>query len=128
MSRALCAVKNMSQKNNFTISDFKSWPVLIKGDNQKQVANYLWYHEGLYTDLPFGYLDSTLTDFFANPDHQNRSQHHTPSIIEMQFAPRKYYPRPNQTVSPVIDPIVGEAKVGVLRASHKIFNSEARIC
>ena len=64
-------------------SDYDSWPVLYKG-NQKQMANLLWYEEGLYVDLPFGYIDN-LTEFYDQSGVISYVQ-------KVRFPPRLYYP------------------------------------
>ena len=56
-----------------------TWPTLYKA-GEKQVANMLWLEEGLYADLPFGYVDN-LTEFYSSDSIQH--------VQQVKFPPRQ---------------------------------------
>ncbi len=68
------------------VGNSESWPTLIKG-GQRQVANLLWHQEGLYVDLPFGYVHN-LTQFFSMSSSSEVIHH----VHKVRFPPRLYYP------------------------------------
>ena len=41
---------------SFCLEYNNTWPVIYKS-GEKQMANLLWYNEGLFVDLPHGYVD-----------------------------------------------------------------------
>ena len=41
---------------SFSLEHNNTWPVIYKS-GEKQMANLLWYNEGLFVDLPHGYVD-----------------------------------------------------------------------
>ena len=50
------------------------------------MANLLWYEEGLYVDLPYGYV-SNVTELYHESDQTQT--HHAQKV---RFPPRVYYP------------------------------------
>ena len=83
------AIKSFAGHFLFSL-DYESWPVLYKG-GQKQMANLLWYEEGLYVDLPFGYIDN-MTEFY---DHSGVISY----VQKVRFPPRLYYPVSSDTTA-----------------------------
>ena len=55
-----------------------TWPTLYKA-GEKQVANMLWFEEGLYADLPYGYVDN-LTEFYTSENNKH--------VQQVKFPPR----------------------------------------
>ena len=55
-----------------------TWPTLYKA-GEKQVANMLWFEEGLYADLPYGYVDN-LTEFYTSENNKH--------VQQVKFTPR----------------------------------------
>merc|ERR1712109_87072 len=71
-----------------------TWPTLYKA-GEKQVANMLWFEEGLYADLPYGYVDN-LTEFYTSENNKH--------VQQVKFPPRLYYP-----ISQTNDAFFGDA-------------------
>ena len=71
-------------RNFCLISETETWPVIFKS-GEKQMANVLWYNEGLFVDLPFGYVDD-LTQVYDSTG--NTIQYRQ----KIKFPPKLYYP------------------------------------
>ena len=74
-------------------SDTENWPFLYKSGS-KQVANLLWYEEGLYVDLPYGYVAQNVTSYSseylpAQPSSTLRSK--VRDVQKVTFPPRLHY-------------------------------------
>merc|ERR1712156_562178 len=89
---AIISSKKHEAEATFIRSD--KWPTLYKA-GEKQVANMLWLEEGLYADLPYGYVDN-LTQFY--------SSEHIQHVQQVKFPPRLYYP-----ISQTNDAFFGDA-------------------
>jgi len=76
------AIKSSNNHEETIIIRSDTWPTLYKA-GEKQVANMLWLEEGLYADLPFGYVDN-LTEFYSSDSIQH--------VQQVKFPPRLYYP------------------------------------
>ena len=74
----------MISRNFCLISETETWPVIFKS-GEKQMANVLWYNEGLFVDLPFGYVDD-LTQVYDSTG--NTIQYRQ----KIKFPPKLYYP------------------------------------
>ena len=73
--------------------DTESWPFLYKSGS-KQVANLLWYEEGLYAELPYGYVDkqsnvtsSSSSDLQQQPSSSSKVR----DVQKVTFPPRLHY-------------------------------------
>merc|ERR1712062_288812 len=70
------------------------WPFLYKSGS-KQVANLLWYEEGLYVDLPYGYVSQNVTSYSSeylpqqHPSSTLRSK--VRDVQKVTFPPRLHY-------------------------------------
>ena len=62
----------------FYFSGSDTWPTLYKA-GEKQVANMLWFEEGLYADLPYGYVEN-LTEFYTSENNKH--------VQQVKFPPR----------------------------------------
>ena len=74
----------MISRNFCLILETETWPVIFKS-GEKQMANVLWYNEGLFVDLPFGYVDD-LTQVYDSTG--NTIQYRQ----KIKFPPKLYYP------------------------------------
>merc|ERR1711935_513346 len=88
------AIKSSNNHEETIIIRSDTWPTLYKA-GEKQVANMLWLEEGLYADLPFGYVDN-LTEFYSSDSIQH--------VQQVKFPPRLYYP-----ISQTNDAFFGDA-------------------
>ena len=58
------------------------------------MANLLWYEEGLYVDLPYGYVDNVTTALFSSTPWppQSKVRDRDYHVQKVTFPPRLYYP------------------------------------
>ena len=68
----------------FHFSETDSWPVIYKS-GEKQMANVLWHNEGLFVDLPFGYVDDLAQVYDSTGNTIQYRQ-------KIKFPPKLYYP------------------------------------
>ena len=68
-------------------SEYDTWPVIYKS-GEKQMANLLWYNEGLYVDLPVGYVDDLTRVYDSSVGTIQYKQ-------KIKFPPKLYYPMIN---------------------------------
>merc|ERR1712062_301971 len=78
-------------KMEFSASDtivnnkkYETWPVIYKS-GEKQMANLLWYNEGLYVDLPVGYVEDLTQVYDSSVGTIQYKQ-------KIKFPPKLYYP------------------------------------
>ena len=65
-------------------SEYETWPVIYKS-GEKQMANLLWYNEGLYVDLPVGYVEDLTQVYDSSVGTIQYKQ-------KIKFPPKLYYP------------------------------------